>query len=368
MDRARLGKRDFLRFAGATGAAMLAARASAQNLRILEGLGQKKLPDQLLSLLPEKEQGYVALARSLLALEKEADLRQLPQSLLARGSGTPIAELDDGIYQVALPRLVALIDRSELREVGLADRAGELLAELHKTQHAVPEALRTDPLSVGLAPYSPAAVPRMAAVAEGEGGGPSRARDFPSLKGEYRRFYETLSIRPERSESAQWHLDMIRQSRPRYERCAARAEVPWFFVAVIHALESSFNFRAHLHNGDFPLSTRTRQVPAGRPKVWLPPSDWESSATDAMRLLGFSGQSDWSLERTLHRLEAYNGFGYRGLGVATPYLWNFSQHYERGKFVADGRFNASARSQQCGAAVMLHALERAGDMGWSGSA
>jgi lysozyme family protein len=83
-----------------------------------------------------------------------------------------------------------------------------------------------------------------------------------------------------------------------------------------------------------------------------------------LRLLGFTGQTDWSLERTLYRLEAYNGLGYRGLGVPTPYLWSFSNHYERGKFVADGKFSATAKSQQCGAAVMLKLLTDAGEIEW----
>ena len=140
--------------------------------------------------------------------------------------------------------------------------------------------------------------------------------------------------------------------------------MPWYFIAVTHGLEASFNFRAHLHNGDFPLSSRTRQVPAGRPTKWLPPSDWESSARDAQRLLGFTGQKDWSLERTLYRLEAYNGFGYRSYGVPTPYLWSFSNHYDRGKYVADGKFSYTARSQQCGASVMLKMLAEAGELVW----
>jgi lysozyme family protein len=138
--------------------------------------------------------------------------------------------------------------------------------------------------------------------------------------------------------------------------------VPWHFIGVIHGLEASFNFRAHLHNGDFPLSRRTRQVPSGRPRVWLPPDDWASSAKDALALLGFTGQTDWSLSRTLYRLEAYNGLGYRSYGVPSPYLWSFSNHYARGKFVSDGKWNANARSQQCGAAVMLKLLHDAGEI------
>lgn len=169
-------------------------------------------------------------------------------------------------------------------------------------------------------------------------------------------------IRPEHQDSADWHLTMMRESRARYSDLGKQVVVPWQFIAAIHGLEASFNFRAHLHNGDYPLSRRTRQVPAGRPRAWLPPSSWESSALDALRLMGFAGQSDWSLPRMLYRLEAYNGFGYRHSGRATPYLWSYSTLYSRGKFVADGRFDPTARSKQCGAAVMLKVLDLAGEL------
>jgi lysozyme family protein len=183
------------------------------------------------------------------------------------------------------------------------------------------------------------------------------------LKAEYAQMFKTLEVRPEHQELASWYRTMMAKSKPRYQEVGKDLGVPWFFVAATHGLEASFNFRAHLHNGDFPLTARTRQVPAGRPLVWLPPADWESSAKDAIKLLGFNNQSDWSLERTLYRLEAYNGFGYRRRGVPTPYLWSFSNHYDRGKFVADGSFSAKARSQQCGAAVMIKLLVDGGEIG-----
>jgi cell wall-associated NlpC family hydrolase len=64
----------------------------------------------------------------------------------------------------------------------------------------------------------------------------------------------------------------------------------------------------------------------------------------------------------LYKLEEYNGFGYRNLrpAIASPYLWSFSNHYARGKFVADGRFSPTAVSQQCGAAVLLKRLAQTG--------
>jgi lysozyme family protein len=58
----------------------------------------------------------------------------------------------------------------------------------------------------------------------------------------------------------------------------------------------------------------------------------------------------------LYLLEKYNGLGYRMRGVPTPYLWSFSNLYEKGKFVQDGRYDPEAVSKQCGAALMLKAV------------
>ena len=405
MGESTFGKRAFLKGGGALAALGATGAAGAQNRRLF-GID---IPGEIADLLPDKPLQYVELAEAIITLEKEADSKRLPRSDLSRASGSPIAVLDDTIYQIVLPRLVALIDRSETLDPGLADKAGGLLAQLHQTQYQLPEAWRlsafpsapsdrrgllrqiafqaeSEPpappedipmISVEVVQPLPAAPapepgpppssdpPESEAVGADDPAAPlSRSRSYEPLRGEYRRMFASLSVRPERDEASAFHLAMIRKSRERYEAAGARVGVPWFFIAVTHALESSFNFRAHLHNGDFPLSARTRQVPAGRPLKWLPPSDWESSAVDALRLMGFAGQGDWGLERTLYRLEAYNGFGYRRLGVPTPYLWSFSQHYDRGKFVADGKFSRTARSQQCGAAVMLKLLDEAGEIAW----
>jgi lysozyme family protein len=384
------GKRDFLKSAGGALVAMgFGQRAFAQESKIL-GLD---VPREIADLLPRKPMGYLRMADAVINLEREADRKGLPESPLALGKGTSLANFTESLYQMAMPRLVALIDRSEPTDPGFADKAGELLAELHRNQYELPEALRFLPIGFiapspkgtrflvqdeqaqptvifqpGAPPVPDAALPDpMVAISppDDEPDGPiKKSRDYASLKSEYGRLFRTLTVRPQYADTANWHLDMMRKSRDRYARVERSTGVPWHFIAATHALEASFNFRAHLHNGDFPLTARTRQVPAGRPSQWLPPSDWESSAKDALRLLGFTGQTDWSLERTLYRLETYNGLGYRGLGVPTPYLWSFSNHYERGKFVADGKFSATAKSQQCGAAVMLKLLTEAGEIEW----
>ena len=380
---------------GGGGASLLALGLAGRSSAALPGGDElrrqlaAKLPPQVLSLVPGEAFEAADFVQQLLALERQAGRLRLPKSLLSLGEGD--IPLDpDQLYELALPRLVALIDRAEWRNRSFADQAGGLLAKLHATQHVVPEALRSapaplQPLGFGpedqisaelkLPPISTPVVqplPSEAAPepdkepdAELDPEAPrtiSRSLRFADLADEYAAFFASAVLKPAHRQTAEWHVTMMRESRKRYAAAGKRARVPWYFIGAVHGLEASFNFRAHFHNGDFPLHRRTRQVPAGRPLVWLPPSDWESSTIDALRLMGFSGQQDWSLPRTLYRLEAFNGFGYRRIGRASPYLWSFSNHFERGKFVADGHFDPRARSQQCGAAMMLKLLEQAGEL------
>jgi len=97
------------------------------------------------------------------------------------------------------------------------------------------------------------------------------------------------------------------------------------------------------------------QVPAGRPKAGRPPYTWEVSAADALRYDGLDKVTDWSPERVAYELEGYNGWGYRlyRRGMPSPYLWSFSNHYTRGKYSADGKFDPALVSQQCGAMLIL---------------
>ncbi len=386
-------------------ASTLICKPAAAQQRKLFGIN---LPKEIADILPPQILSVAETADALIALEREADAKLLPKSLLQFDDGIPVSSADTSFYALVLPRLVALIDRSEFRNTEFADKAGGLLAQLHAGQHEVAEGWRAfAPLRnfeqnfgvsgdkrLSLDPQQESSVPPVIDLpslpnlpnlpASPEQTMPeqtlpkqdpsvpdppllpdqpiSRRRDFASLSAEYGRMFASISVRPERARMADWHITMLRNARPRYEAVGESTGVPWYFIGIIHGLEASFNFRAHLHNGDFPLSMRTRQVPAGRPRVWLPPADWGSSARDALTLLGFTGQRDWSLERTLYRLEMYNGLGYRSYGVPTPYLWSFSNHYQSGKFVADGHWNAAAKSQQCGAAVMMKMLSDAGEI------
>ncbi|WBE25059.1 peptidoglycan-binding protein [Denitrificimonas caeni] len=173
----------------------------------------------------------------------------------------------------------------------------------------------------------------------------------------YQQLFATCTVQPQHQAAVVRLTAQLRQQHSRYAQVADKTQVPWAVIAVIHALESSQRFDRHLHNGD-PLHSRTVNVPAHRP-LTRPPFTWEASAVDALHYSGLGKWRDWSIAGTLFKLEAYNGWGYRRYHpqVLSPYLWSFSQHYQRGKYAADGRFDANLVSKQCGAAVLLKQLD-----------
>jgi lysozyme family protein len=178
-----------------------------------------------------------------------------------------------------------------------------------------------------------------------------------ALRAEYERLFAACKVRAERVQAVDTIVDHLVAARTRYAGLETVLGTPWYVVAVIHSLESGQRFDRHLHNGD-PLTARTRHVPAGRPPRGNPPFTWEASATDALQLHGFDRWHDWGVAGVMYKLEQYNGWGYRQFHpqVLSPYLWSFSQHYQKGKYVADGHFDPNAVSQQCGAAVLLRRM------------
>jgi lysozyme family protein len=183
---------------------------------------------------------------------------------------------------------------------------------------------------------------------------------FEDIADEYAAMFDSARIRPDKLDDVRWYSNRVVAGREVYEKIEARTRVPWYFVGLIHGMECSFSLAKHLHNGDS-LKSRTWQVPAGRPKDGSPPFTFEDSACDALAYDNLAGQADWSLSRMLHRLEIYNGFGYRKkFGTASPYLWSYSNHFTSGKYVKDGVYDPNATSKQCGAAVMLRDLVERG--------
>lgn len=177
-----------------------------------------------------------------------------------------------------------------------------------------------------------------------------------SLRAEYQQLFDTCIIRPNRLAAIDTAVTKIERGDVRYRAEANVTGVPWHVIAILNALECNLRFDRHLHNGD-PLTAQTVHVPVGRPPG-VPPFTWEQSATDALNYSGLTFWADWSVPGTLYQLEKYNGFGYRLYHpeVPSPYLWSFSTHYSSGKYTADGTWSPTARSSQCGAAVLLRRM------------
>jgi lysozyme family protein len=127
--------------------------------------------------------------------------------------------------------------------------------------------------------------------------------------------------------------------------------LPWPLVGIIHGMEASYRFNAHLHNGNLRTARRV-QHPAGRPLTGQPPFTWKASA--------LADETDFSLPHLLYYFEKFNGFGYRPKGVPSPYPWGRSTLYKNGKFIADHVFIETYVSGQMGTAVLLKELEKQG--------
>lgn len=143
-------------------------------------------------------------------------------------------------------------------------------------------------------------------------------------------------------------------SKSRYQSVEAKTSVPWFIVAVIHERESGADFSRSLAQGD-PWNRKSTHVPAGRG----PFNSWEEAAIDALVACPpyAARNADWGIGGALTLLERYNGLGYANRGIPSPYIWSGTDQYQRGKYIADGVFSATAVDKQLGCAGLILAMQ-----------
>jgi lysozyme family protein len=175
--------------------------------------------------------------------------------------------------------------------------------------------------------------------------------------------YILAKIKPEKMAEVEAAAKKIAKNKPRYEAVSLTLAtgMPWWFVAIVHCMEGGGKFTRHLHNGD-PLTARTVNVPKGRPVLGKAPFSWEESAIDAIQYM--EGQNKiwrqlkgkWDLESILKKFEAYNGMGYQKKGLLSPYLYSYTQFYEKGKYAFDGKYDPNLVSKQPGVIPLMKAL------------
>src|SRR5262249_52736757 len=86
--------------------------------------------------------------------------------------------------------------------------------------------------------------------------------------------YVTSTIPPDMEAKVDREIEGLLVGRARYESVSHALNLPWYLAGIIHGVETGFDFRTHLHNGD-PLTARTVHVPSGRPLEGNPPFSWE---------------------------------------------------------------------------------------------
>jgi len=179
--------------------------------------------------------------------------------------------------------------------------------------------------------------------------------------------YNSVSLRADWTTQIKSAVSRIVTNRLRYDSVEKKTGVPWWVVAILHMRESSFSMNAWLANGD-PLSGPTVQVPAGLRCPGNPPWSWEDAAVVSLRHHNGTEKPELNtVGAALDYIERYNGLGYRtGAGRNTippsssPYIWSGTTGYERGKYVADGRFSSTAIDAQIGAAAIMMELQALG--------
>lgn len=166
------------------------------------------------------------------------------------------------------------------------------------------------------------------------------------------------------TKSTAWYkkaiLPKVLANKHQYKAVADKIGCPMAFIVLTHLRENGSDigkFKAYLGNGQ-PLNKKTTLVPKGRG----PFASWSDGAIDALKHDGVDKITGWDLPKMLYMLERYNGFGYRNKGINTPYVWSFTNHYIKGKYVADGKFSSTAVDSQIGCyAFYLDLIEAEAD-------
>jgi lysozyme family protein len=172
---------------------------------------------------------------------------------------------------------------------------------------------------------------------------------------DYQNLWDTSKLTPDakRLQALDYVCRVALTNQSTYQAVQNLTRIPWPLIAAIHFRESDQNFKCHLHNGD-PLSARTVHVPKGRPATGEPPFTWMQSAADAF--VGEWRPSDWSLPSCLEFMERFNGLGYQKHGINSPYLWDYTDKYVSGLYVADNKFDPHAKEDRPGCVAIIKSL------------
>lgn len=167
----------------------------------------------------------------------------------------------------------------------------------------------------------------------------------------YEDLFKTQVFKPGKEKSIESVGKLILKGMEVYRSLEAKTGVPAALIGCIHNMEGSCDMKTYLGNGERVIGTskKTVLVPKGRG----PFATFEAGALDALAVDKLDKVKDWNVGLILQYSEKFNGMGYMKKGVNSPYIWSFSQHYTKGKYVRDGVYDADAVSEQVGVATVI---------------
>ncbi len=148
-------------------------------------------------------------------------------------------------------------------------------------------------------------------------------------------------------------------NRGKYEAVGQQTDMPPQLVAAIHWRESTGNFGKYLHQGD-PLGKPAVRVPKDIPVFGK--DEWDKAAVHALKMkskckeeLGINKDTQDRAKMAAYA-ERYNGLGYHGKGVNSPYVYSGMDNYSAGKYVKDSVYSADTVDQQLGVVTLANSI------------
>lgn len=165
--------------------------------------------------------------------------------------------------------------------------------------------------------------------------------------------WQNCKIPADKGPAFQKIADHIKANKAIYQEIEKETSVPWWFIGMVHYREADFNMNANIANGQR-FDRKTTIVPKGRG----PFKSFKEAAYDALVNCAPHAASnrDWSAAGALTKFEEYNGLGYAGKGIPSPYVWSGTDQYKSGKYVADHVFDPNVIDVQMGGAGILKFL------------
>ena len=170
---------------------------------------------------------------------------------------------------------------------------------------------------------------------------------FIALQSEYDRYVATMRPLPNRVPE----IDAVARrlinpaSLRNYQEVQDKIGVPIVVQACICEREDSNDFAKNPAQGD-PWNRPSVHVPKNRG----PFAGWVPAAIDAFSVCTRinDNSAPWSLPYACFVWESYNGFGYRGHGIHSPYVVSGTNLQQPGKYIGDGIFDPSVMDTQIG--------------------